>query len=164
MLVLCQKLHISTYDSQNLTHLHLITKESPPLCSSCSWLLSIEHILCHCQALLYACWSQNQQQLALFWLHSIISDILRLIISVTVFSRMQSVHHNMSICLSSVTLICFRCYPSSVCAVALCLSIFLSNCPSVHPSVCHPPARLRALQSLRLHHYSIFIRLPAINW
>jgi len=33
-----------------LTHLHLITKESPPLCSSCSCLLSIEHILCHCQA------------------------------------------------------------------------------------------------------------------
>jgi len=33
-----------------LTHLHLITKESPPLCSNCSCLLSIEHILCHCQA------------------------------------------------------------------------------------------------------------------
>ena len=34
----------------HLTHLHLITKESPPLCSTCSCLLSIEHILCHCQA------------------------------------------------------------------------------------------------------------------
>jgi len=35
-----------------LTDLHLITKESqsPPLCSSCSCLLSIEHILCNCQA------------------------------------------------------------------------------------------------------------------
>jgi len=33
-----------------LTQLHLITKEYPPLCSGCSCLLSIEHILCHCHA------------------------------------------------------------------------------------------------------------------
>jgi len=33
----------------HLTHLHLITKESPPSCCRCSCLLSIEHILCHGQ-------------------------------------------------------------------------------------------------------------------